>query len=149
MKIKAKGLKGFTLIEILIVIALIAILAAITIIAINPQQNFRDARNAQRSANVNSILSGVTQWSSAQGNSVTSLGITDCGTGVDVIGTDVPASADIDLEPILVPTYIVEMPTDPTDGTALSTDYTICMEANGRVTVAAPGAEGTTITVSR
>src|SRR3989344_1948477 len=53
--------KGFTLIEILVVIGIIAILAAIVIIAINPARQFAQARNTQREANVNTILNAIGQ----------------------------------------------------------------------------------------
>lgn len=146
MKIKAKGLKGFTLIEILIVIALIAILAAITIIAINPQQNFRDARNTQRSSNVNTILSAFTQYTSQQGTTINDFGaLPACSATPACIGT---GATCIDLSG-LSPTYLVSIPTDPSGGTDADTGYEICTEASGRITVSAPSAEGTTISVSR
>ena len=50
---------GFTLIELLIVIGVIAILAALAFVALNPLARFQDARNAQRWADVNAILSAV------------------------------------------------------------------------------------------
>lgn len=149
MKIKAKGLKGFTLIEILIVIALIAILAAITIIAINPQQNFRDARNTQRSSNVNTILSAFTQYTSQQGTTINDFGTLPACSGTPAcIGTSTSGPACIDLTG-LSPTYLVSIPTDPSGGTDADTGYEICTEASGRITVSAPDAEGTTISVSR
>src|SRR3990167_1392999 len=55
------GSKGFTLIEILIVLGIIAILAGIVIIAINPSKQFAQARNAQRQSNVEQILNAIGQ----------------------------------------------------------------------------------------
>src|SRR3989344_3049674 len=55
--------KGFTLLEILLVIAIIAILAAIVIIAINPGKQLAESRNAERSSEVNTILNAVYQYS--------------------------------------------------------------------------------------
>src|SRR4030042_864409 len=58
---KTKGQKGFTLIEILVVIGIIAILAAVVLIAINPAKQFAQARNSQRTSNVNAILNAIGQ----------------------------------------------------------------------------------------
>src|SRR4030065_2746270 len=54
---------GFTLLEVLLVIAIIAILAAIVIIAINPSKQLAEARNAQRRSDINTILNAVYQYS--------------------------------------------------------------------------------------
>jgi len=51
--------KGFTLIEIIIVVAIIAILASAVIIAINPAKNLRQARNATRWTQMNAAANGV------------------------------------------------------------------------------------------
>ena len=50
---------GFTLIEIIIVVAIIAILASAVIIAINPAKNLRQARNATRWTQMNAVANGV------------------------------------------------------------------------------------------
>ena len=47
--------KGFTLIELIIVIAIIALLAAATFVAVNPAKRIGDANNAQRWSDVTAI----------------------------------------------------------------------------------------------
>lgn len=149
--------KGFTLIELLVVIGILAVLLAIVLIAINPQQNFRQANNTQRRSDVNAILNAVHQYSSqnkgALPASITTTAQTIASTGA---GT-------VNLCSTLVPTYIADLPLDPTTGTespagsvcsdasaTYNTGYTIQMSATGnRITVSAPGAEGETITVTR
>ena len=142
---KTNKVQGFTLIEILVVVALIAILAAITFIAINPAKNFADARNATRQSAVNEILSAVTQYTADQ-NTLASLGTIATCPAVTTIGMQAP---NVNLSTHLVPVYIGVIPSDPSGGTDNNTGYTICQLA-GRVTIAAPSAEsGKTITVSR
>jgi prepilin-type N-terminal cleavage/methylation domain-containing protein len=148
MSTKHNKLQGFTLIEVLVVIALIAVLAAITIIAINPQQNFQDARNTQRQSDVTQILNAITQYTAKQGNQLSDLGtIPNCTPGPAVaVGT---GSGNLDLSTNLVPTYIVAIPKDPQVGTDANTGYTACKAAANRIQVNAPSAEGTTISVQR
>ena len=140
---KHKANKGFTLIEILIVIGIIAILAAIVIIAINPARQFAQARNTQREANVNAILNAVGQYS-ADNKGVLPTAIS---TTVQNI-----SSAGANLCSVLVPTYLPALLVDPvvtsgpvsTCGSSYDTDYTIQESAQGRITVCAPkGAEPT------
>lgn len=140
--------EGFTLIEVLVVVAIVVVLAAITIIAINPAKHFADTRNAQRSADVGEILNAVTQYTSQQGNALGDFGtITDCSSGADSIGT---GAGNINLSTLLVDDYIVAIPQDPQGGTEANTGYTICQTTGGRVQIAAPNAENDkTIAVKR
>ena len=48
--------KGFTLVELLIVIAIIAILAAVVFVAIDPLRRFKDSRDSARWTDVTSVL---------------------------------------------------------------------------------------------
>ena len=60
--IKSKRNKGFTLLEILLVIAAIGILAAIVLIAINPNKQIEAAREAKRKSDQNAIAKAIQQY---------------------------------------------------------------------------------------
>ncbi len=123
--------RGFTLIEILVVIAIIAILAAIVLVAINPGQRFRDARNSQRRANVESILNAIQQ------DLVDKKGISSC-TAINSTPTDIgTGSGLIDLTGCLA-NYITPLPFDPKTGSAADTNYQVSVNANNQYTVSAP-----------
>jgi len=142
--------KGFTLVEILLVIVIIAILAAIVIVAINPGRQISQANNTQRSSDVTTILNATHQY-----------GIDSRGVFPDVIiatPTVVGSgTGQIDICTELVPTYIAAMPFDPTatgagytDCATYNTGYNISVDTSGRLTVSAPSAElSETISVTR
>lgn len=143
-----KNQQGFTLIEVLLVVAIIAILAGIVILAINPNKQLGDTRNSQRQADVNTILNAAYQYSiDNQGNIPTS--ITTTPTNICATGGTCTGLADLS---VLTTNgaYLVAIPKDPRTGTANNTGYQISQNASGRITVSAPGAEqGKTISVTR
>jgi type IV pilus assembly protein PilA len=59
LKSHLSNAKGFTLVELLIVIAIIAILVLIVIIAINPIQRIQDATDRTATSNVRSVATAV------------------------------------------------------------------------------------------
>ena len=140
--------KGFTLLEILLVVGAIAILAGIVILAINPAKQLAETRNAQRRVDINTILNGVYQYA-IDNNGTLPASITTTATAVCKTGGT--CTGIIDLSVLTASgTYLVALPSDPTGSTANSTGYNIAKNANGRVTVNAPSAEqSATISVTR
>jgi prepilin-type N-terminal cleavage/methylation domain-containing protein len=154
-KTLAQNRKGFTLIEILVVIGILAVLFAIVLIAINPARQFSQANNTKRRSDVNAILNAIHQYAADNhgalpaGIAATTGIISSGGSGVDICAS-------------LVTRYLAALPVDPltNSGTAVSnctdpagydTNYTVFRSAtDNRVTVSAPAAElGETINVTR
>lgn len=138
--------KGFTLIEVLLVIAILAILAAIVIIAINPAKQLGEAQDAQRRNDVRAVLDAVHQYS-IDNSGTYPEGIvygSDCineaadicqmGAGcVDGVSLDVLAEEG---------RYLTELPNDPSGASDTITGYKIMINPGDRVEVCAPNTQG-------
>jgi prepilin-type N-terminal cleavage/methylation domain-containing protein len=148
--------KGFTLIEILLVIALIAVLAGIVIFAINVPKQLADSRNAQRRSDVAAILNAIYQYSLDNGGSLPGAinNSTGCleSAGNEICATSGSACAGrTDLSALTdSQKYLVAIPVDPYDASGNATDYYVHYNSNSRVTVCAPAAEnGAAISLTR
>lgn len=154
--------RGFTLMELLIVVAILGILSTVLIVSVNPGRQLGKARDAQRQTDLVAILASVLQYASEHSGDLPDTdGDPDTSnfpTSATCIGTDAGcfdlAGAGETGETI-VPVYMVEMPKDPrlvstsqpaTDG---NTGYTIYVDENGRLHSQATGEIDDPITVSR
>jgi prepilin-type N-terminal cleavage/methylation domain-containing protein len=140
--------RGFTLIEVLLVIAILAILAAVVIIAINPAKQLGEAQNAQRRSDVRSILDAVYQYSidnngalpgdidiGGDGETCISSGNMICKESEDCGAVQLDELVSNDR-------YMVDLPADPKAATEDETGYSIYRASNGRISVCALNAYG-------
>lgn len=148
-----KNKKGFTLIEILVVIGIIAVLAATVLIAINPARQFKLARDSERLSNVTAILNAVGQ------NISENRGLFKCGdVAVELPSTTtvMKSSGGFNIAQCIVPVYLASLPFDPTapgahygDATDYDTGYVIYSDSNNRITASSTGEIETSISVTR
>ena len=151
-KVRFVSGKGFTLVELIIVIAIITILAAAIFVAIDPARRLNEARNARRQSDVANILDSIVKYQADNSGThySTVAGLTagnfytigTCATGGDTGCTaKTTQAACVDLSAIGT-NYLAAVPADPKGGTAEKTDYYLMKDANGAITVGACDAEG-------
>lgn len=132
--------RGFTLLEILLVIALIGILLATVIRLVNPQKRFGDVNNLQRKSDVLGIYTAINQYrEDNRGNlpaGITGTAINICQSGCIEDSTQIDITTEISQ-------YIRlgQPPVDPLQIGTILTGYTVYTSAQGRLIVSAPLAE--------
>jgi prepilin-type N-terminal cleavage/methylation domain-containing protein len=140
--------KGFTLLEILLVVGIIAILAGIVILAINPSKQLGDTRNAERRSDVLAIANAIYQYA-IDTNGVASTTVTNatnaCTSPANLIAAT-STGGGINLWSDLVgasSTYLSAIPRDPLETVATSSGYGISYSTTTkRITVCAPRSVG-------
>src|SRR3990172_8431905 len=107
--------KGFTLIEILLVVAILSVLLVVVFAALNPAQRLAEARNARRWNDVNQVLTAVHECVIDNNGSLTVCGLAStlalsqigtCASGGATLCTGAAAvclnlDGDTDLDPYL------------------------------------------------
>jgi prepilin-type N-terminal cleavage/methylation domain-containing protein len=144
---KGRDRKGFSAIELVVVIALIGFLFGVVAVAVDPATRFKNARNQQRQSDVAVLLGALYQYySDNRGNipsaidSVTASAqvfgsnATGCNTTCTATTT---AVACVDISSSLVDKYLSNIPVDPQTGTSGNTDYFVNVLAGNRIVVGA------------
>lgn len=152
--------RGFTLIEILLVVSILSVILVVVFAALNPAQRLIDARNANRLNDVTQVLTAIHECivdgETAEACSGVPTGETHeivnatwlvadntCNTVCTGATSDVSCT---DLETALV-SYLGALPKDPGGVATNHTEYSVTNSA-GIITVASCDSEGVTAGVS-
>lgn len=113
-KLLRKTGRGFTLLEVLLVVGLISILAGIVVVAINPTKQLKAARDLNRKVSLIEINKALTQYyidNNSYPAGFPSVVTEICDTGSEPSWTgDCTGYANLSA---LVPTYLAAIPKDP------------------------------------
>ncbi len=143
--------KGFTLVELIIVIAIIALLAAATFVAVDPVKRLGDARNAQRWADITAIADAYQLWKTDHSTITIGLGAAYSGTTYEIdastggsYGSDTCTATDttamVNLWGLVTSSpsaYIGDIPDDPQGPEVGASDYYFYEDSTGVVIIGA------------
>lgn len=155
--------RGFTLMELLIVVSIMSLLAIVVLVGLKPAQRLADARDARRAQDINQILTGVMSCAIDKkdtSNLNTCLGTHTTGKSYEIVSVGTTGGCNTVCVGVTSPTdclplsatltdYFVDLPKDPNNTVTGHTGYSLTNYTNGMVVVEACAAENGSVKVSR
>lgn len=159
---KITKVRGFTLVELLVVVGIISVLAIVTLVSLKPGKRLSETRDARRAEDLNQILTAIHScvvdkkdnsslstclgsYTSGETYEIVNVGISGgCNT---VCTTATSASHCLPLS-VNLEDYFVNLPKDPNNSVTGHTGYAITV-TNGMTVLDACAAENGPIKVSR
>lgn len=144
--------RGFTLVELLIIIAVLSILATVVFVALNPLARFQDARNSRRWTDVVNIIGAIkmyqvdhggyylTDIQSLTADNAYQIGGAESGCNITCSNPTITLQdACVDIGPLADSGLLPSIPIDPnaSGASADQTHYYLMRNTNGSVTVGA------------
>lgn len=126
--------KGFTLVEILLVITLLSILLGIVIFAINPSNIISEVNDNQREADAMTIYQALEQYSLKNNEypeGIKNMPNNSSSYICKTSATSCNSWSQVNLSSILVPTYISKIPEYSTD--ANNSGFYVVKDSNGKI----------------
>lgn len=164
---KHKKQSGFTLVELLIVIALIAIIAAVAFVALDPLKRFQDTRDARRLSDITALATAIKVAQVDNGGKYTYPinGVTNNEVYMISNGTSTGCTAYnancitavtqdncLNLEYLVTAGYLADVPISPNGDQVWATSsvgYTLEKTGNNITIRACEGEAGTELVVKR
>ena len=129
----AKLKKGFTILEIILVITLISLLLGIVIISVNPNNILSEIRDNQREADALTIYQALEQYALKNNAYPEAIKNMSNNSSAHICKTSATTcnSPKINLSSILIPNYLSKIPEYSTD--ANNSGFYIVKDSNGKI----------------